>query len=156
MAYTPNADDLARPVLSDPPITIPAEFRAIKQKIKDVNDAKRSLTDHTAKAWPAGDGELTASGATNVDLTKGNFFRYNLTADSTFTFTVPTLSNTQIPYFTLRLSDSGNFTVTWPNVNWELGVVPERTVDGIDVFVFYKPYSTATFWEGKLVLRDVQ
>lgn len=156
MAYVPNPEDASRPIGSDPPSSLPEELRGIKTRINAVASAKADKTTYTVTSVPSGEGSPNASGNIAVNLSLGNFFRYTLTGNTTFTFTAPEVVASQIPYFTLRLINSGNFTINWPTIRWELGVVPTRTVDGTDVFVFYKPTPESTFWEGKLVMRDVQ
>jgi hypothetical protein len=156
MAYTPNAEDTTRPIGSDPPATLPAELRGIKARITSVDNSKQSKTTPLIIGSPAGDTSLTVTGATTINLANGVFFRHTAGANVTYTFTHPTLANNEIPAFLLRLTNGGNFTITFPTLHWELGVVPTLTEDGIDLLAFYKPYPGATFWEAKLCMRDIK
>lgn len=156
MAYTPNPEDATRPILSDPPSTLPEELRGIKGRMNSINSSKMDKVFPVLRAVPSGENNLTATGSVSINLANGSFFRYTLTGNVTFSFTHPAVANNELPSFILRLAQSGNFTVTWPNVRWELGIVPERTLNGIDVFLFYKPTPNSSYWEGKLAMRDVR
>lgn len=151
MAYTPDATDVDRPTSGDL-VEIPAELRAIKQRITEESAGKVDVDLPVQQVFPTGSTGSTANGATAVNLANGTFQHFSVVSNVTFSFTVPTLpANNVVPFFTLRVTGGGNYTVTWPaNTRWPVGIAPALST-GTDMLVFYKPYPTADFWEGILI-----
>ncbi len=77
------------------------------------------------------------STSTNIDLSNGNSFYINCTANLTQTFSnIPSSGKTVI--ITLELYDAGDFTITWDSsINWANGTVPTFTSDGTDIVTMY-------------------
>lgn len=155
MAYTPDPLDPTRPVGGDPASSIDEEFRALKQSINDRLQGKMGKGFNPEIAFPGGAANAPASGAFEVNLADASFFRVQLMGNTTFTFVHPELASNEIPFFTLRLVNAGNYTITWPTVIWEFSAPPLFVENSTDVLVFYKPYPTATFWEGKRALQQI-
>lgn len=155
MAYTPNADEIDRPVNTDE-VLIPEELRAIKAKLQTVDQNTVKMQFTKQKAYPSGTGEQVVTGNYTVNVTDATFHRLRITGNTTFTFTVPTLAIDEACSFTLRLRDAGNYTVTWPGtILWQNGIVPTLTEDGIDYILFVQPYQGAPL-EASAVRYDMK
>jgi len=79
-----------------------------------------------------------ANGTLTLDLSSGNLFKYTITENTTIAFSnVPTGKHA---IYSLRLTNGGNFTVTFPaECKWpDGGTLPTFTTDGEDeVSIFY-------------------
>lgn len=153
--YTPDASNVDRPTGGDV-VQITEELRAIKVRIGEETAGKMPLLVPRQVVNPTGSTGATATGATTINLATGTFQHINVVADTTLTFTAPTLANNEVPFFVLRVTGGGNYIITWPaNTRWSTGLVPILST-GTDMLVFYKPYPSANFWEGILVGSDMR
>ena len=83
---------------------------------------------------------VSASGATNIDLSLGNSFVVTMNATSTFSFTNPP-SGTDITSFTIiTVNSAGGYAISWPaSVTWSGGQTPTRTTTSgkQDAYTFF-------------------
>ena len=98
-------------------------------------------------------GTTNAVSNTTINLANGTVFTKTLSANTTFTFTgVPT---GKAATFSLILTNSGSYGVTWPNsVKWSEDSDPVLTSAGIDVLTFITPDGGVT-WYGTVSLYGV-
>jgi hypothetical protein len=89
----------------------------------------------------------SSSGTTTVDCEAGNVFASTLTENTTFVFSNPPASGTAYG-FSLRVTASGAYTVTWPaSVDWPGGTAPNAPASGeTDVLVFYTTDGGSTWY----------
>lgn len=82
-----------------------------------------------------------------IDLSSGNVFNFTPTANTTFVFSNPPASGTA-QGFTLKVTPSGTYTVTWPaSVDWAGGTAPTAPASGeTDVFTFYTQDGGTTYY----------
>jgi hypothetical protein len=79
--------------------------------------------------------QITAVSALDIDCSAGNYFTKSISADSTFTFSNAPVNAAYA--FTLRVTVSGNRTITWPAaVQWSENAPPALTADRTHLFVF--------------------
>jgi len=76
--------------------------------------------------------------SSDIDLETGNVFNDLIIANTTYTFSNPPASGVAFG-FTLEVTNSGAYTVTWPaSVVWAGGAAPALTGGGeTDVFTFF-------------------
>ena len=92
--------------------------------------------------------------ANTLDLNEGNLFTKTVTSDTTFTLTNISAIPNVVQSFILEITNGGNFIVSWwNNVKWDNGVMPELTVDGVDILGFYTSDNGNT-WRGVLLSKD--
>ena len=92
--------------------------------------------------------------AGTLDLNEGNLFIKTVTSDTTFTLTNISAIPNVVQSFILEITNGGNFIVSWwNNVKWDNGVMPELTVDGVDILGFYTSDNGNT-WRGVLLSKD--
>lgn len=92
--------------------------------------------------------------AGTLDLNEGNLFTKTVTSDTTFTLTNISAIPNVVQSFILEITNGGNFIVTWwNNIKWDNGVMPELTVDGVDILGFYTSDNGNT-WRGVLLSKD--
>lgn len=88
-----------------------------------------------------------ASGV-DIDVRQGNHFKKTISANAVFT--VSNVPTSRISWFTLKLTNGGAYTVTWPaSFKWPLGVPPSLTAAGVDILGFIT-YDDGTTWNGVL------
>lgn len=82
-----------------------------------------------------------------VDLSTGNFFSDEPSANITYSFTNPIASGS-VGAFVLKVTPSALIAITWPDsVVWSRGVTPNTTGSGeVDVFVFYTQDGGTTYY----------
>ena len=87
-------------------------------------------------------------GTQDIDLTLGNVVTGTVdTSATTFTFSNPPASGTA-GSFTLKLTNGGSQTVTWPaSVDWPGGAAPTLIAAGVDVLTFFTT-DGGTIWYG--------
>lgn len=97
----------------------------------------------------------TAVGASNIDLSLGNYYSKTIAGATTFTVSnVPTSGTTAS--FILDLINGGSAVVTWwANVKWAGGTAPTLTAAGRDVLGFFT-YDNGTTWTGLVLGKDVK
>lgn len=95
---------------------------------------------------PAGETVGTISSST-LDLSTGNVFLSQPSANVTYAFSNPPASGTAYG-FTLRVAPSATITVTWPaSVKWPDGTAPEAPASGAtSVYVFYTQDGGTTYF----------
>jgi hypothetical protein len=73
-----------------------------------------------------------------IDLSTGNVFSDAPSANVTYVFSNPPATGTAYG-FTLKVTPSGTYTVTWPaSVDWAGGTAPDAPASGeTDVYAFY-------------------
>jgi hypothetical protein len=83
---------------------------------------------------------VSASGATNIDLSLGNSFVVTMNATATFSFINPP-SGTDITSFTIiTVNSAGGYAISWPGtVTWSGGATPTRTTTSgkQDAYTFF-------------------
>lgn len=83
---------------------------------------------------------VSASGATNIDLSLGNSFVVTMNATATFSFINPP-SGTDITSFTIiTVNSAGGYAISWPaSVTWSGGATPTRTTTSgkQDAYTFF-------------------
>jgi len=103
--------------------------------------------------WAAASSEIqqteivgTISSGT-LDLSTGNVFSDAPSANATYVFNNPPSSGTAYG-FTLKVTPSGTYTVTWPaSVDWAGGTAPTAPASGeTDVFTFYTQDGGTTYY----------
>jgi len=82
-----------------------------------------------------------------LDLSTGNVFSDAPSANVTYVFSNPPASGTAYG-FTLKVTPSGTYTVTWPaSVDWAGGSAPDAPASGeTDVFTFYTQDGGTTYF----------
>jgi hypothetical protein len=89
-------------------------------------------------------GNVVAVSALDIDLSAGNYFTKSISANSTFTF-----SNTPASRafgFTLRVTVSGDRSITWPaSVEFPGDEAPTLTADKTHLFMFITDDGGTTF-----------
>ena len=101
-----------------------------------------------------------ASGATTVNLSNSNWFRYNLQSSSTFTFSnAPPAGTAMTVTLILVQGSGGGKTVSWGNtIYWAGGQVPPATTSAAgrtDVWTFTTIDGGVTFY-GTLSIKDAR
>jgi len=83
---------------------------------------------------------VSASGATNIDLSLGNAFVVTMNGTATFSFINPP-SGTDITSFTIiTVNSAGGYAISWPgSVTWSGGATPTRTTTSAkqDAYTFF-------------------
>ena len=92
------------------------------------------------------EGVGTLSGTT-LDLTSGNVFSHAPSSAATYVFSNPPTTGTAYG-FTLKVTPSGTYTVTWPaSVDWAGGTAPDAPASGeTDVYTFYTQDGGTTYY----------
>lgn len=111
-------------------------------------DGKASATNGGLE----GVSQVTASGATTLNLANGNVFDVTLTGNATFTFSGATAGKACSFTAYIKQDATGGRQVTWPgSVKWS-GGVPALTTTGnaIDIVVF-ESINGGSVWFGSLV-----
>lgn len=140
-------------------------FDAIDTALKAVSDVANAAL---AKAGGAMTGRIdmhsmtvkkTALGSVsgdpvNLDLSGAQYFTATASAACTFAITnTPATANAAVG-FILRLTNGGNYTMTWPaSVKWENGLAPDLTTGGTDVLVFITD-DAGTTWRATIAIKD--
>lgn len=89
----------------------------------------------------------TAIGASNIDLSVGNYFTKTISGNTVFTVSNAPVSG-EVSTFILEITNGGSATVTWfSGVTWAYGVAPVLSSSGTDVLAFYT-YDGGTTWRG--------
>jgi len=85
--------------------------------------------------------------SSTLDLSTGNVFSDAPSANVTYVFSNPPASGTAYG-FTLKVTPSGTYTVTWPaSVDWAGGTAPDAPASGeTDVFTFYTQDGGTTYF----------
>lgn len=85
--------------------------------------------------------------SSTLDLSTGNVFSDAPSANVTYVFNNPPASGTAYG-FTLKVTPSGTYTVTWPaSVDWAGGTAPTAPASGeTDVFTFYTQDGGTTYY----------
>ena len=92
-------------------------------------------------------------GASDIDLSAGNYFTKTISANTTFTVSNAPASGTSAS-FILELTDGGSKTVAWfSGVKWPSGTAPTLTASGVDILGFYSHDGGAT-WRGLVLAKD--
>jgi hypothetical protein len=84
---------------------------------------------------------------TTLDLTSGNVFSHAPAANATYVFSNPPTTGTAYG-FTLKVTPSGTYTVTWPaSVDWAGGTAPDAPASGAtNVYTFYTQDGGTTYY----------
>ena len=78
----------------------------------------------------------TVVGATTVDLSISNYFKYTITGSTTFSFVNPPVTSNAV-VFVMSITNGGSSPVVWPGtVRWPGGTAPTLTTSGVDILVF--------------------
>lgn len=83
----------------------------------------------------------------SIDLGSGNVFSDAPSANVTYTFSNPPATGTAYG-FTLKVTPSGTYTVTWPaSVDWAGGTAPAAPASGAtNVYSFYTQDGGTTYY----------
>jgi hypothetical protein len=112
----------------------------LREKREEIN--KQILKEEEEKAKIQRDSvtAVSASGATNIDLSLGNSFVVTMNATATFSFINPP-SGTDITSFTIiTVNSAGGYAISWPaSVTWSGGATPTRTTTSAkqDAYTFF-------------------
>ena len=88
-----------------------------------------------------------AMGASDIDLSTGNYFTKTISGATTLTVS-NTASSGTVSAFALDLTNGGSSTVTWfSGVTWAAGTAPTLTASGRDVLAFFT-HDGGTTWNG--------
>ena len=88
-----------------------------------------------------------AMGASDIDLSAGNYFTKTISGATTLTVS-NTASSGTVSAFALDLTNGGSSTVTWfSGVTWAAGTAPTLTASGRDVLAFFT-HDGGTTWNG--------
>jgi hypothetical protein len=84
---------------------------------------------------------------TTLDLTSGNVFSHAPSSAATYVFSNPATTGTAYG-FTLKVTPSGTYTVTWPaSVDWAGGTAPDAPASGeTNVYTFYTQDGGTTYY----------
>lgn len=104
--------------------------------------------------------QTTSSGATTVDLSISNWFKYTLTGNSTYTFAnAPASGNVFTVQMLLIQGSGGNKTVAWGNtIYWAGGLVPPATTaaaGNTDLWTL-TTYDGGSTFIGTLTVKDAR
>jgi hypothetical protein len=96
-----------------------------------------------------------AVAASDVDLSKGNYFTKTISGNTTFTISnVPTSGS--VASFIFELTNAASATITWwTTLKWAGGIAPSLTVSGRDVIGFYT-HDGGTTWNALLLAKDIK
>ena len=96
-----------------------------------------------------------AVAASDIDLSKGNYFTRTITTTTTLTVSnVP--SSGSVASIILDLTNGGAGTITWwSGTKWVGGTAPTLTTSGRDVLGFFT-HDGGTTWSGFLIGKDVK
>lgn len=96
-----------------------------------------------------------AVAASDIDLSKGNYFTKTISGTTTFTVSnVPTSGS--VASFILDLTNGGSATITWwSGTKWVGGTAPTLTTSGRDVLGFFT-HDGGTTWSGFVIGKDVK
>jgi len=97
----------------------------------------------------------SAIGASNIDMSLGNYFSKTISGTTTFTVSNVPASGT-VASFILNITNGGSATINyWSNVQWPGGTAPLLTVSGRDALGFYT-YDGGATWTGLILGRDIK
>jgi hypothetical protein len=97
----------------------------------------------------------TAIGASDIDLSAGNYFTKTISGTTTFTVSNVATSG-DVAAFVLILTNGGSATVNWfSGVTWAGGTPPSLTASGIDLLAFFT-INGGTTWRGLVLGYDMQ
>lgn len=106
----------------------------------------------TTQSW-ATSGEGNISGTHTLDADVSNAF--TATVNGAITSLGLSTTSAAAVYVTLRLTNGGNFSVSWAaNIKWPGGTAPTLTTSGTDILTFYSD-DTGTNWWGALAMADL-
>jgi hypothetical protein len=96
-----------------------------------------------------------AVAASDIDLSKGNYFTKTISGNTTFTISnVPTSGS--VASFIFELTNAASATITWwTTLKWAGGIAPSLTVSGRDVIGFYT-HDGGTTWNALLLAKDIK
>lgn len=156
MAYSPDPYIDDRPTGGDL-VRVDEELRGIKGRITEEMEGTMPKVVPVQKVYPTGSSGINANASQTINLSEGTFQHYRVVQDTTFSFSVPSLEDGYVPFFTLRLTNGGNHNVSWPSgTRWPLGIPPVLSTEGPDMLVFYRPFPDSGFWEGILVASSME
>lgn len=137
-------------LLVDPKITLGGTYGASGQAIISQGSGNPPVWGSTIVALK----EIkTAVGASDIDLSAGNYFTKTISANTTFTVSNAPASGTAAS-FILELTNGGSNTVTWfSGVKWAGGTAPTLTASGVDILSFYSHDGGVT-WRGLVLAKD--
>ena len=96
---------------------------------------------------------VIALGSGYIDCSTGNYFTRTAGQNTTWTFNSVPASRAY--GFMLRLTNGGNYTMTWPgSVDWPGGSAPSLTSSGVDMLVFVTD-NGGTTWYGNLAMAGL-
>jgi len=137
--------------------TVRADGSALQTGDLWVDSDDRKVYYRTAAAtWLSTDIELHTTLASNaIDVQSSDYFSRTVSAATTFTFTNATAAPVTNS-FILKLTDGGNFAVTWPgSVDWAGGTAPTLTTNGVDILGFFS-VDGGTTWYGMMMSKDAK
>jgi hypothetical protein len=125
-----------------------------------INTSPSSTISGTLKAYRDYLTTTTSSGATTVDLSTSNWFKYTLSANSTYTFSnAPASGNAFTVTLLLVQGTGGGKTISWGNtIYWAGGQVPPATTTAAgntDLWTFTTLDGGSTFY-GTLAIKDAR
>ncbi len=84
--------------------------------------------------------------ASDINLDNATFHTKTITANTTFTFSNPPAAGL-LGQFTLKLTNGGAFTITWPaSVVWPGGTEPSWSAAGVDIVSFFTDDGGTTYY----------
>jgi len=78
---------------------------------------------------------VVAVAASDINWSQGNYFTRTISTATTFTFSNFPASG--FAMITLKITDGGSASITWPTVKWSGGTPPTLTTNGIDIINFF-------------------
>jgi hypothetical protein len=96
-----------------------------------------------------------AMGASNIDLSTGNYFTRTISGATTLTVSNVPSAGTAAS-FILDLTNGGSAAITWwSGTKWAAGTAPTLTSAGRDVLGFYT-HDGGTTWNGLVLVKDIK
>lgn len=90
-------------------------------------------------------------GAVAIDVRLGNHFKKTITGNTTFSFTNTPIA--RVSWFSMKLTNGGAFTTSWPaSVKWQSSVPPALTISGKDTLGFIT-YDDGATWTGTMSVK---
>jgi hypothetical protein len=98
-------------------------------------------------------GSASAVAGVDLDCSQGNYFTKSVTEATTFS--VSNVPASGAYFLTLRLTNGGSATITWPTAfKWPGGVAPQLTQSGVDLIVAVTDDGGVTWRAG--ALKDIK
>jgi hypothetical protein len=140
--------------------TLNTTFGTVNTSLSTMNSTFTGNVTGTLKGYKDYLTTTTSTGATTVDLSTSNWFKYTLSGSSTYTFSnAPASGNAFTVTLLLVQGTSGGKTVSWGNtIYWAGGQVPPATTTATgntDLWTFTTIDGGTSFY-GTLAIKDAR